>query len=380
MMSRPRPRAAATLVSLLALLSQPCDGFVPLSPSRITKSAQNVLQEPNAVDGGAAPTIMPDLTPKQLNKLEGRLLKNMRETCQKFDMIEDGDHIMVCVSGGKDSATMLHLLQNMQQRLAPAGTNFTITAVHLNQVQPGYDGTTLVEWLDETDIPYQIIKEDTYSIVKDKTPEGKTYCSLCSRLRRGILYSIAHDIGATKIALGHHADDAIETLLLNAVHSGQLKAMPARYYSSDRNMHVIRPLMSAVEDDIRQYAQAMDFPILPCNLCGSQPDAHRAKMKMLVGLLDSMNPNAKRNIHTALGDVRPSHLLDTGLREACGLDGKTGEIVDAERAGLIRGFDGILGASNNGVREGRSEDGKTADGDGAAPDEQYPQSFIESLL
>ena len=367
-------------MSLLALLSQPCDGFVPLSPSRITKSAQNVLQEPNAVDGGAAPTIMPDLPPEQLNKLEGRLLKNMRETCQKFDMIEDGDHIMVCVSGGKDSATMLHLLQNMQQRLAPAGTNFTITAVHLNQVQPGYDGTTLVEWLDETDIPYQIIKEDTYSIVKDKTPEGKTYCSLCSRLRRGILYSIAHDIGATKIALGHHADDAIETLLLNAVHSGQLKAMPARYYSSDRNMHVIRPLMSAVEDDIRQYAQAMDFPILPCNLCGSQPDAHRAKMKMLVGLLDSMNPNAKRNIHTALGDVRPSHLLDTGLREACGLDGKTGEIVDAERAGLIRGFDGILGASNNGVREGRSEDGKTADGDGAAPDEQYPQSFIESLL
>jgi len=349
------------------MLSSPrCDGFV-FAPSPRIKSAHHVLQQPSD-------TIPPDLTTKQLNKLEGRLLKNMRETCRKFDMIEDGDHIMVCVSGGKDSATMLHLLQTMQQRLAPAGTNFTITAVHLNQQQPGYDGSALIEWLDETGIPYQIVEEDTYSIVKDKTPEGKTYCSLCSRLRRGILYSIAHDIGATKIALGHHADDAIETLLLNAVHSGQLKSMPARYYSSDRNMHVIRPLMSCLEDDIRQYAQAMDFPILPCNLCGSQPDAHRAKMKMLVGLLDSMNPNAKRNMHTAMGDVRPSHLLDARLREACGLDGKTGEIVDAKRASLIRGFEGIL--SNDDTEGGSSE----SDADGAAPDEQYPKSFIESLL
>jgi tRNA(Ile)-lysidine synthase TilS/MesJ len=142
-------------------------------------------------------------------------------------------------------------------------------------------------------------------------------------------------------------------------------------------MHVIRPLMSCLEDDIRQYAQAMDFPILPCNLCGSQPDAHRAKMKMLVGLLDSMNPNAKRNIHNALGDVRPSHLLDTGLREACGLDGKTGEIVDADRAGLIRGFDGAL-ANTSSDREG-GEGSKDEDGAGDG-DAAVPQSFIESLL
>lgn len=366
------------LLSLLALLisSPHCDGFISSPVSSPRTRTHHVLHQPSAEQ---APSDTP-LPRAQLNKLEGRLLKNMRETCQKFDMIEDGDHIMVCISGGKDSACMLHLLQNMQKRLAPAGTNFAITAIHLNQVQPGYDGTTLVEWLDETGIPYRIIKEDTYSIVKDKTPEGKTYCSLCSRLRRGILYSIAHDIGATKIALGHHADDAIETLLLNAVHSGQLKAMPARYYSSDRNMHVIRPLMSCLEDDIRQYADAMDFPILPCNLCGSQPDAHRAKMKMLVGLLDSMNPNAKRNIHNALGDVRPSHLLDVGLRVACGLDGKTGEIIDADRAGLIRGFDGVLANSGREVGEGSGDEDSADDGDAAAPDEKYPLSFIESLL
>ena len=316
------------------------------------------------------------MSQKQLIKLESRLLKGMRETCQQFDMIENDDHIMVCVSGGKDSATMLHLLMKMQERfsrpddITQGGTNFRITAVHLNQVQPGYDGSTLVQWLDSTGVDYRIIKEDTYSIVKDKTPEGKTYCSLCSRLRRGILYSIAHDINATKIALGHHADDAIETLLLNAVHSGQLKSMPARYYSNFRDMHVIRPLMTCLENDIRDYASAMEFPILPCNLCGSQPDAHRAKMKMLVGLLDGMNPNARKNMITAMSDVRPSHLLDVKLREACGLNGKTGEIVDMDRARLIRGFedipDSVDGADTAGVEN---------ENNGA-----LPLSFIENLL
>jgi len=285
----------------------------------------------------------------------------MRETCQKFNMIEDGDHIMVCVSGGKDSATMLRLFMNLRERLArPGGTDFRITAVHLDQRQPGYDGSSLVSWLDSLDVPYRILSEDTYSIVKDKTPETKTYCSLCSRLRRGILYTVANELGCNKLALGHHGDDAIETLLLNAIHGGQLKSMPARYYSADRNVHVIRPLISCAEDDIRTYAEAMEFPILPCNLCGSQPDAQRAKVKMLVGTLDALSPDARKNFVRAMGNVRPSHLLDVRLREACGLDGATGVAVEPERANLVHGIV---------VNEAKSANG-----------ENMSESFIESLL
>ncbi|CAM9995299.1 unnamed protein product, partial [Heterosigma akashiwo] len=279
---------------------------------------------------------------RDIKKLEGKLKKQLRQTCLKFKMIEDGDHIMCCVSGGKDSATMLYLLCELQKKLRNSGINFKITAVHLNQMQPGYDGKPLIDWLDGLVADglleaYKIITEDTYSIVVDKTPKNKIYCSMCSRLRRGILYSVAHDIQANKIALGHHGDDAIQTLFLNFIHAGQMKSMPARYYSSDRNIHVLRPLMASVEDDISLFSKAMNFPILPCNLCGSQPDAQRAKVKMLVNTLTMLNPNAKKNIMNAMSDVRPSHLLDVDLRVACGIDGATGEILDPERARLVKG-------------------------------------------
>lgn len=311
--------------------------------SRSTASQQSFL---SLIDSNQGEAIMFEKEQeKATSKLEGKLMKQMRQASLKYEMIEDGDHIMCCVSGGKDSATMLHLLLNLQKRLASAEINFKVTAVHLNQMQPGYDGTPLINWLDtlvaDHGLPeYKIITENTYSIVLDKTAENKTYCSMCSRLRRGILYSIAHDIEANKIALGHHADDAIQTLLLNFIHAGQMKAMPARYYSSSRDMHVIRPLIFSMEEDIETFARAKDFPILPCNLCGTQPDAQRAKVKMLVDSTFTMlNPNAKRNMVNAMGDIRPSHLLDVGLREACGLDGVTGEIIDQKRAGLIKGYE-----------------------------------------
>jgi tRNA 2-thiocytidine biosynthesis protein TtcA len=280
----------------------------------------------------------------QTKKLEGKLKKQLRQTCLKFKMIEDGDHIMCCVSGGKDSATMLYLLCALQKQLRSAGrTNFKITAVHLNQMQPGYNGEPLVKWLEELVDQnildgYRIITEDTYSVVIDKTPENKVYCSMCSRLRRGILYTVAHEIHANKIALGHHGDDAIQTLLLNFIHAGQMKAMPARYFSTERNIHVIRPLMGSLEHDIASYASAKKFPILPCNLCGTQPDAQRAKVRMLLDAVEALSPDAKKNMMNAMGDIRPSHLLDIGLREACGMDGATGMVVDPKRASLVKGY------------------------------------------
>ena len=300
--------------------------------------------------GEEAPVLTPSIPSIEQNdvnirKLEGKLMKQLRQASLKYRMIEDGDHIMCAVSGGKDSATMLYLLLNLQKKLKSAGVNFEVTAVHLNQMQPGYDGKPLVSWLDSlvengSLTQYKIITEDTYSIVLDKTAENKTYCSMCSRLRRGILYSIAHDIKANKIALGHHGDDAIETLLLNFIHAGQMKSMPARYYSSERDIHVIRPLIASLEEDIITFSQAKKFPILPCNLCGTQPDAQRAKVKLLVdSTLTMLNPNAKKNMINAMGDVRPSHLLDVGLREACGFDGATGEILEKERVQAIKGYE-----------------------------------------
>ncbi|GFH55292.1 hypothetical protein CTEN210_11768 [Chaetoceros tenuissimus] len=319
------------------------------------------------------------LSLKQLNKLEGKLKKQLRNTSKKYKMIQDNDHIMCCVSGGKDSATMLYLLCALQKQLRQANVHFKITAVHLNQMQPGYDGQPLLEWLDdlvqqEFLEDYKIITEDTYSIVIDKTPENKVYCSMCSRLRRGILYTVAHDIGANKIALGHHGDDAIQTLLLNFIHAGQMKSMPARYYSNERDIHVIRPLMGSLEEDIAQFAQAMEFPILPCNLCGTQPDAQRAKVRMLIDTLEALNPNAKKNMMNAMADVRPSHLLDVGLREVCGMDGATGEIIDGERATKVKAI------SSNEPNANGDGDENDVNGDKENQPEFISLSKIESLL
>jgi tRNA 2-thiocytidine biosynthesis protein TtcA len=261
-------------------------------------------------------------------------------------MLEAGDHIMVCVSGGKDSACLLVLLLKLQRRFART-TRFNLTAVHLNQMQPGYDNSNLVAWLDSLNVNYRVVTEDTYSVVTEKVPSNKTYCSLCSRLRRGILSTVAHDIGANKIALGHHGDDAIETLFLNMIHSGQIKGMPARYYSESRGLHVLRPLVTCLEADLRKYAEMSQFPILPCNLCGSQPEAQRKQIKMHVELLKSLSPDAATNLISSMSNIRPTHLLDRNLRKATGLDSITGRIVEPERAAMI----GEIGVANSEDRE-----------------------------
>lgn len=311
----------------------------------------------------------------EADKLQSRLLKSLRQVSLRYSMLEPNDKIMVCVSGGKDSATLLHLLMHMQTKLASIGTNFDLVAVHLNQMQPGYDGTPLVDWLDDLGVEYKIVTEDTYSIVTDKTPENKAYCSLCSRLRRGILYSIAHELGCNKIALGHHGDDAMQTLLLNMIHGSSMKAIPARYYSESRDVHVLRPLITCVESDIAEFANVMQFPILPCNLCGSQDDLHRGKAKLLVDAMETMNPNARKNVITSLGNIRPSHLLDENLREAAGLDRITGSVVDEDRAKLI-GETKQNDTSSNGADK---TDGNTNEKIGDL-ELHNPSSFIESLL
>ena len=263
-----------------------------------------------------------------LYKLQGKLLKNLRQVCKDYDMLQDGDHVMVCVSGGKDSACLLYLLLLLQKQLKQQKqAQFLITAVHVDQHQPGYDGTTLVQWLDkDLDVPYHVVSEDTYSIVIDKTAPNKSYCTVCSRLRRGILYTTAKKLGCNKIALGHHADDAMETLLLNMIYAGQIKSMPARYTSSRHSLGVLRPLMACFEDDLQRYATMQGFPILPCNLCSNQANLQRPQMKLFLSTLQATcNTNVKQNILHSMKDIRPSHLLDQNLRELCGMDPVTGE-------------------------------------------------------
>lgn len=258
----------------------------------------------------------------EIFKLQGKLLKQMRQVCLDYNMLEDGDNIMVCVSGGKDSAVLLYLLLLMQHKLP---VNFNLTAVHVDQKQPGYDGLPLVEWLEQLGVAFQIIEEDTYSVVVDKTPQNKSFCAVCSRLRRGILYSHALDIGCNKIVLGHHADDAMETLFLNMFHGGQMRGMPARYTSERGSLAVMRPLIKSMESDIERFAQLKEFPILPCNLCKNQANLQRPQMKLLLETVQGLNPDAKINLLNAMGNINPGHLLDKNLRQSCGLDPVTGE-------------------------------------------------------
>ncbi|MCT7941777.1 MULTISPECIES: tRNA 2-thiocytidine(32) synthetase TtcA [Shewanella] len=243
----------------------------------------------------------------RMNKLQKRLRREVGTAIADYNMIEDGDLVMCCLSGGKDSYAMLDILINLQQR---APISFNIVAVNLDQKQPGFPEHILPAYLDTLGIAYHILEKDTYSIVKDKIPEGKTTCSLCSRLRRGTLYGFAQRIGATKIALGHHRDDIIETLFLNMFYGGKMKAMPPKLLSDDGANMVIRPLAYSREKDIAEYAALKQFPIIPCNLCGSQENLKRGAIKDMLNLWDKQHPGRIETIFTAMQNTAPSQGVD----------------------------------------------------------------------
>jgi tRNA 2-thiocytidine biosynthesis protein TtcA len=258
------------------------------------------------------------------NKLQKRLRRNVGRAIQDFNMIEAGDKVMVCLSGGKDSFTMLDILLNLR-RSAPV--HFELVAVNLDQKQPGFPEQVLPQYLTKLGIPFHIIERDTYSVVKQVVPVGKTTCGLCSRLRRGILYSFAEQQGMTKIALGHHRDDIIETLFLNMFYGGRLQAMPPKLLSDDGKHMVIRPLAYCRERDIERYAAARGFPIIPCNLCGSQKNLQRQAIKAMLHAWEKQAPGRLENIFASLQSVAPSHLADVQLFDFAALGSKNRETV-----------------------------------------------------
>ncbi len=266
------------------------------------------------------------LTPTQktqLTKLEKRLRHHVGQAIAEYNMIEDGDKIMVCLSGGKDSYALLSILMLLKKS---APIHFDLVVVNLDQKQPGFPEHILPNYLNKLGITYHIVEENTYAIVKDKIPEGKTTCSLCSRLRRAILYKVAKDIGATKIALGHHRDDMIETLMLNMFYGGKMKAMPAKLVSDNGEHVVIRPLAFCKESELIQYSKLKQFPIIPCNLCGSQPNLQRQNIKRMLQEWHEQSPGRIESMFTAMRNVVPSHLCDNNLFDFTSIDSKSGVI------------------------------------------------------
>ena len=251
------------------------------------------------------------------NKLRKKLRRLVGRAIADYRMIGPGDRVMVCMSGGKDSYTMLEVLQSLQRN---APIDFSLFAVNVDQKQPGFPPEVLPSYLDSRNVEYYVIEEDTYSIVKEKTPEGKTYCPICSRLRRGILYAAAKRHGATKIALGHHLDDAVETLFLNMFHGGRMKAMPPRLQSDDGLHHVIRPLYYVREKDIQRYSDFESHPIIPCDLCGSQANLQRQVIKSMLREWESVQPGRVENIARAMRTVVPTHLADSELFDFSALE------------------------------------------------------------
>ncbi|CAG9931492.1 tRNA 2-thiocytidine(32) synthetase TtcA [Candidatus Nitrotoga arctica] len=257
------------------------------------------------------------------NRLRGRLEQQVGRAIGDFNMIEEGDTIMVCMSGGKDSYTLLEILLTLQKR---APINFRLIAMNLDQKQPGFPAHILPDYFKSIGIEYHIETQDTYSIVKEKIPEGKTTCSLCSRLRRGIIYRVAGELGANKIALGHHRDDMIETLFLNIFFGGKLKAMPPKLVTDKGDHVVIRPLAYCAEKDIASFARTLKFPIIPCNLCGAQENLQRQNIKEMLTAWERQYPGRSQSIFTAMQNVKPSHLMDSKLFDFKSIN--VGDMVD----------------------------------------------------
>lgn len=245
--------------------------------------------------------------------VEKKLQRQLRKTSEDYQLLAPSDRIMVAISGGKDSYGLLHLLRDLKKRLP---FSIELVAVHLDQKQPGYEGASLRAYLETLDVPFEIVGEDTYSVVMDHVQEGGTYCSLCSRLRRGILYRVAERLRCNKIALGHHRDDALETFLMNLIYSGKMQSMPPKYTTDDGRFEVIRPLIQCEESLLIALSEEQQFPILPCNLCGSQDGLKREKMSALLAQLEAERPDVKSVMMSALSNISPTHLFDRDVQRA----------------------------------------------------------------